>query len=210
MTRRRRVVLVLLLLLLLIGVGLTLFLRDVVGQFIVQPLLYVLWVSRLFLGSIHQVIYWFLLIAVVLILAIRSLIGRWGRWKEEPLFDVLFGGRVRVWARWVELATERYYYRGYFKWRLARQLGELTQDVLAYRERLTPREVRRELEAGGFNLPPDIRAYLEAGLLQRSFSSFREMRRRSRRFRFLPNREPSPLDIDPMRVIRFLQQQMEG
>lgn len=205
MTGRRRLVLSIVLLLLLTGIGMAFFLRETVRQLVVLPLLYVLWVVRLFLRSIHQVVYWLVLLVVVLALAIRSLIGRWGGAREAPLLSVVYRGRVGMWARWVDLAQQRYYYRGYFKWRLARQLGELTQNVLAYRDRIDPREVRQALDAGKLDLPPELQAYLGAGLWTRSFSAFRQWRQR-----FSRRREPSPLDVDPMCVVEYLEEQMEG
>jgi hypothetical protein len=109
---------------------------------------------------------------------------------------------VTAWARRLYLAT-----RGdYFKWYLARDLSQLGLELLAYRERLNPgqRDTYRDIEK--LQAPPEVQAFLRAGLslpFSRSLGSFSRLARWLRR-----DIAVSPLDLDPENAVQCLEDQL--
>ncbi|MBN1484828.1 MAG: hypothetical protein JXA37_08910 [Chloroflexia bacterium] len=175
--------------------------REFVHQFILLPLLYVWWLLRLFYHSVPQLIFWgfFMLLAALILL--RSLFRHEGKRSETS--DVIHGeyfGPVQTWAHWIQWAKQSHYSR----WRLARRLAELTQDILVYQDQLSIAEARRILDAGELEAPVEVRAYLQKGRARHHFTSFS-------RFRHVLTRkkQPSALELDPERVIEFLEERLE-
>jgi hypothetical protein len=198
---RRR--LLLLGLILLLAAPLVLVLRDFAREAIVVPFLYVLWLGRLLFRSIPQPLLWSLFLALALSVAARSL-GR----RERPArgtreAEAESPGRVRVWARRIQLAA-----RGdYSRWRLAHYLRKLILDVLTHRERLTPEQLRRRLGTGEVVVPPAVQAYLRAGLMPMPSGPMGLLSRLRQRLR--SRARTSPLDADLESAVQFLENQLE-
>jgi hypothetical protein len=205
-------------LVLIVAIPLALVLSGFARQVIVVPLLYVVWVGRLLVQSIPQFFLWAGFLLIVLILAARSLRAqrsttkRRRRAREGLEGTTGYSGQVAVWARRVHLAAGGSYY---YRWYLAQQLGKLAQDVLAYRRRLAPTQTRPfvtfspEGSGRGSDIPPEVRAYLEA--------SWRATLPRPARLPFISRLlhhlrlrpEISPLDLDPEQVVQFLERELE-
>ncbi len=188
---------------LVLTAALTLLLRGLVRELIILPLLQLYWVVRILLESIPQLLLWSLFVGVALLIAGGSLIG-WRRaqeraeaaQREQP-------GRVAAWARWIRQAEEG----DYSRWRLAHRLGGLALDLLAYRQQCPPEQVKRQLEEGSLAMPPEVRAYLQAGLGRGLWGPSSHLSLLWRRLRGAP--PPSPLDVELEAVIRFLETQLE-
>jgi len=177
--------------------------RGLVHDFFVVPFLYALWLIGVLLESIPQHIIWiiFLIVAVRIVvgnlIALRKRAARAARRKRAQE-----RGHIGTWTNRIKMAELGLY----SKWRLSQELGQLLLGVLAQGERLTPEQVKQNLEAGGIDVPPEIRAYLQAALEPGSpdaESCFEKLRRWSR-----PETRRSPLYLDPEKVIRFLEYQM--
>jgi hypothetical protein len=110
---------------------------------------------------------------------------------------------VQALVRWIHRAEQSDYY----KWRLAQHLGNLSWQVMAYREGTTPQDLRDRLRAGRLDLPPIVLAYLEGRKKGRIGGPSSLMSRLERR---LGLRERSP-SLDPAleEIVRFLEEQME-
>jgi len=178
-------------LLLLLAVLLTWWVRDAVADLLV-PLYYLYWISRRLLEAIPQAAIWAVFLFVALLLAIGSLVRRPTaapprRRPGPPRQD-----RIEAWAKLLGQAGQETYY----KWQLAQRVQELTLDALAHQERLPVKTLRQRLNRGQLDLPPEIEAYLQASLT--SFSHFAG-----------PKRQSSPLDLDPERVIQFLEEKLD-
>jgi hypothetical protein len=198
---RRR--LVLLGLVLLMAAPLVLVLRDFAREAIVVPLLYVLWLGRLLFRSIPQPLLWSLFLTLALLVVARSLGGREGPARGMREAQAESPGRVRVWARRIQLAD-----RGdYSRWRLAHYLRTLILDVLAHRERLTPEQLRRRLETGEVHAPPAVQAYLQAGLMPMPSGPLGLLSRLRQQFR--SRAQVSLLDPSLESAVQFLENQLE-
>jgi len=188
--------------LLLVGVlalAITGYMRDL----IIIPLLYFFWGARLLYESIPQTAVWGCFLVIAVLVVARSL-PRLPAAATPQSPAPAPQERLAPWARLLR-QSER---DGLARWRLAQRLGILAQDVLAYHEQDTPQRIRRRVEDGSQPIPPDIRAYLRAGM------TAYQPTRRSRR-RLLPlarlglRREAAPADplgLDPEQVVRLLEE----
>lgn len=194
MSRRHLVPLALIL---IVAGLLTLVLQDYARQ-LIRPLLFIAWIGRLLFGAVPQAFIWAIFIAIVLVVAIRSLLKRRPPAPPAPRRQPSAEGRIERWATLIEQSRQETYYR----WQLAQPLRALVIDVLAHRRRLMPGQVKQQLAAGSVELPPEIQAYLLASMT--SFS-----RLLTDRSRFRPERTPSPLDLSPEKIAQFLEDQLD-
>ena len=181
--------------LLLVGL-LSLVFRDFVREAIVTPVAYAVWIVGLLIESLPQAILWTFFLAIVLFMAIGSLITRPKPAGKAGSVGADRRGQVEVLARRIDLAAGGYY----FRWHLARRLRDLAVDAIAYRQRLTHEQVQQQLEAGTLDMPPAIRAYFQAELTLGPVSRMSDLRHRLR-----PRTPAAPLDLDPEEVVRYLE-----
>jgi hypothetical protein len=83
----------------------------------------------------------------------------------------------------------------------------LVLEAIAHEQRLTPDEVGRRLDSGGLDAPPEVLAYLHAGLApiySRSSSVFWRLRDR-----LASGVKSTEIDPDLLRVVEFLEDQFE-
>lgn len=190
----------LLVLALLAAVPLAGWLKDFVRDSLLAPLLELLWLLRLEFESLPQSYLWIILIVIGLLLAAGSLLTSAMPRRRGPPPGWDRGGPVEVTARWLDLAA----HGSYYKWRIARRLSELAVEALAQREHLTPEQVKQRLEIGGLDVPPEIRAYVQAGL---SSDLLSQLERPSPGF--WSRAGAAPLDLSPEIIVRFLEAEAE-
>ncbi len=166
---------------------------DFVREVIVIPLLYLFWIARLLFKSIPQLVLWAGFIIVALIMAGKSLSKRKPLLKPRSM-EVEQYGRVEDWARLIDRRDQG----DYSKWRLAHRLGVLALETLAYQEELSMKQTRRHLESGKLDVPPQVWAFLRAGMT--SYNPFTMPKRR-----FQLGARATPLDLDPEQAIQFLE-----
>jgi len=164
------------------------FLQDVV----IQPLLYTLWFAGLVLSSLHQSVFWGVLLLVALVLILRSLGGGERSVTTVPEKRYPSQGQVRRWMGLLERAENQRFAR----WNLAQTLRKLTQETLSPDERRAKR--RDPIE---HKLPPDIAHYFDAKLPPAQSLSLRQ------RLQTKPSQPSHPLDLDPEVVVTFLEQE---
>lgn len=188
---RKRFLLLLLPVWLAAALLLAFFLRDVVAQLVIQPVLYIFWMLNLVYRAIPQVILWAVLLSILLLFAIsfiarnvsfRNLFPR----KREPKYGPVQG---------LSIVLQRKSEGIYFKWQVARSLAEIALDL----QELRAHDESRELRFDETSVDPEARRYLEAGL-NTSFSDY------PMPGIFLPRRE-TPFDIELDRVIDYLESQ---
>jgi hypothetical protein len=188
---------------LLVAALLAVVLKDWLRETVAPALLYTLWVGYLVFRSIPQSALWATFLALALLVALGSL--RRGK-KALPKLEEIQGdhpGRVQALTAWIGKTAQG----DYFRWRFARYLEDLSVQVLAHRERLTPEQVRDRLGAAALGVPPEIRAYLLAGRKQMAPMPGPILLRLSRLLR--PGGQTSPLHLDTERVVQFLEDQLE-
>jgi len=182
-------------------------LQGAVQDVCIVPAIGLLRMGGLLLRSIPQSVFWSLLVAAAALIVLGSLAnaGRLHLWRPTKQKRVAIRGPIE------KLAQQLHHTRRglYFKWLVAHRLGELEQSLAAsgparliqrgVSESGEPRQTAAD-ENGG-QRAADIQAYIEAGLDRPPIS-------RSRR-RFLSRRPPSPLDLDPSRVVEYFESQME-
>lgn len=184
---------------LLVTAILVLALDNFLQEMIIQPLLYGFWFVGLVLSSLHQSVFWSLLLLVALVLILRSL----GRGASAPVTipekRYPSQGQVRRWMGLLERAENQRFAR----WNLAQSLRKLAQDTLSPDQRLHRDKHRVNFEQ---NLTPDIANYFNAKLPPAQSFSLRQRLQNKPTFSSHP--APSnPLDLDPEVVVAFLEKE---
>jgi hypothetical protein len=188
------------------------FLRDAVEELIIRPLAYLLWWLGVLYRFIPQPVLWFLLVLTMLVLTLESVAGKLE--LPRPKKKQLFSDRGPV----GEFAAQIEHKDGgiYFKWQIARTLGDIAMDL----QSLNQPERSRKLDFDASLAPMDVYHYLDAGL-NKSFSDY-PLRGGYLFFERLPLPDwlplpeqlrdvPStPFDIDIEPVISYLESQMEN
>ena len=174
-------------------------LRDVVEQLILRPAAYFLWILGIFYRFIPQPVLWLLLVIAMLYLTLAGLAPKfeWPRFRSQTVPPER--GPLGELAQQIE-------YKGagvYFKWQIARTLGEIAMDLQELRQHTH----RRKLDFTGLAVTPEVRSYLDAGL-NTSFSDYPLPGGLPlpQKFKSLPA-TPFDGDIDP--VLDYLETQME-
>ena len=188
---------------LILAIPLTLALNGVARDVIATPVLYIFWIARLVLLSVPQTVIWALLLALALVAGLKGIDSGWRPGRRAATAETGHPGRVATWARWIQHAP----HGNYSKWHLSHEFGSLMLDVLSTRDRLTRRQFRQRLEAGELSMPPEIQAYLLAGVQPVSSKPSRLFARLAQRR--VQGAQTSPLDLDPESVVRFLEDQLE-
>ncbi len=198
MTIRRRLLLALAGLV-LISV-LAYFLREYVGRYLLTPLLYLLWIARIFYRIIPQSITWSLLLLFFVVLAFSSLRTQRRRRRARPLFLKERETRLETWLSWIAAQP----LGSYSRWRLANRLSYLAIEAISQAERLPPEEVRRMIVHSELDLPPEIHRYMLAGLDRMELEPNRGLLAR-----WFPRSRSAGLDLDPARLVDFIETRLE-
>ena len=167
----------------LIMLILALFLKEYVRHWFLIPIIELFGLTK----DIPQLVIWIFFISALLIPAFKS-IDKWnipilkGHEEKGPN-----RGRIETVAL---LLRHAHASRGYFRKRLSAYMGGLTLEILAYREKLSYKVLEERLKEGKLKLPSDINDYLKAGLLG-------------------DITKKTSLNLDPVRIVEFLEQQLE-
>jgi hypothetical protein len=168
---------------------------------VVTPLLFLWWVARVLYEALPQALLWGAFVAIAVLLVAKSL-----TWSlaplppAEPQADTR--GRVSTWSELLRESSRD----DHGRWRLAQRLSQLAIEMLAFREQCPPHEISRRLDNGSLDLPPDLRAYLRAGISP--YAPRPKQRRRFGQPAQQPAR-PDPLASDPNVVIDYLESALQ-
>lgn len=190
-------------LILLISLPLTLLLHEFTREILLSTLLRLSWYTRLYIDNLPQPIIWAVFIALAIVIAARSLLKR--RSTSETISEAARArmGRVNNLIQAINRTSDG----PYFKWRLAQHLLALALEAFVHRERTSPNTIRERLKSGGLDVPSEIEAYLLAGMSP-VLSTRANLITRLKDAIF-PTHQITPLDLDPERVIQFLEDQLE-
>ena len=183
----------------IVGVALILAfpLRDAVYGAVIVPVAYVLWVLGLVYHSLHQLFWWVVVTALVVVIIARSLSSEAKPAEWKPIKSKPIAGQVETLAGWMKKSE-----RGrYFKWSVANRLGKIAYQLLSQRETGKARSVFDPLAGSDWNPGDGLQSYLETGLC----GSFTDFPRENR-----PFSQPSktPLDHDVNDAVAFLESQI--
>lgn len=141
-------------------VVLMLALRSFVHDVLALPVSYFLWFADLAFKSIPQSVCWAALLAMVIVVALKSLGGGRGAPFPKPKASVPRPGRVGMWAERIDLLLSGRYSRHRFGY----YIGKLIIDVLSHEEQVGYRDIERRIEEGTLVVPPAVETYLMARL----------------------------------------------
>lgn len=135
---------------------------DLARDVVLLELARAYWEVRTLFESVPQVAVWGLLLLILSVMAARSLYRKKRPPRKKEVEEGTTAGRVLVLTRRIQQTSKG----NYFRWSLARYLGDLACEIMAHQERATPEQLKRRLRAGRLDLPTqsaEIRAYLEFG-----------------------------------------------
>lgn len=181
-------------------IGLAWIMRDFVRQTIVLPLADLAWTVWIGMMSVHQAIWWGLLLLAGLVVTLRSLgsLGREPVRAARPSSRTLSGSRYRFWRAGLEAQT----YSPFTRERIRHELQGLVLQVLADQNRSETEEVKARLIRGEIELPPEV-----AGLFANTTALPAAPQRRWDWRRWF--RRPAALDpgLDMEKIISWLEAQ---
>ena len=172
--------------------------RDWIEKSVIQPLIYFFWFIKLYYEAFPQVFLWIVLVSSIAIMEAASLFMDQGaQTRAEPKRKPV-RGPVESLAEWMVRAP-----RGlYFKWLIAQRLGKLSRGLISFYARQEPKSAWEPLTGPGWDPPREVAAYLESGL-NGSFADYPRPR-----WPFIKS-NPTPLDIDPVDAIDYIESQMK-
>ncbi len=189
--------------------------RDLLRGAVIVPIAYLIFLFRLITGSVHQEILWISFILISIFIAFVSLGFRSDPPPAEIPVETKYPTRLKTWINAVQ-ANQR---SEYFKWNLAQDLSNLLIEAIAYRWGLSRADVLRKLFADELNLSAEMAAYLKIAqkpFTQNGFSNPSNGNWRSQIWEKLSRRStPSqmraktPLDLEPDKIIRYLENYLE-
>jgi hypothetical protein len=173
-------------------------LRYAVYSLVIVPVAYVLWILDLIYRSVDQVLWWFVLLFIVLVVFSKSLLPQFKVRKLERLKAKPKIGQVEGLSIWIKKAG-----RGtYFKWLVANRLGKIAHQILVQRDTSKQRSAFSPLSGPDWDPQTPVQAYLETGL-HGSFTDYPQ------KYRFIPHSVSTPMDHDVSEVIEYLETQIE-
>jgi hypothetical protein len=159
--------------------------RNQIAGYLVFSFSYLSWSLNLFGRIIPPQGVWIALVILIVYIAVGSFYGKRSKEEKSQIDEAQVVGPVEAMAAWIEEKD-----RGvYFKWRIAYLLGRVHQTH------------DKNTSGRGQTPPPDIEAYLDAGL-KASYMDFPTPS-------IFKKYEPTVLDIDLEPVLDYLEEQME-
>jgi hypothetical protein len=186
---------------LLLAIPLAYLLQDVTRQVFLVQILRITWTIRLLFESLPQTITWSILVAVALLIAVRSLMAR-PIPEQQPDRATEQLGQVSTLTKRVQRSWELEYSRR----SLARDMRALALEVLAYQHRTTAQQIRQDLRTGRLEMPPEIQAYLNMErwpIRMRPTNFLLRLRRR-----LSPRARAPQMDPELERIVQFLESQL--
>lgn len=185
-----------------LAIALAILLRDIVRDLLIIPAVQI-FDAALFIFDVvlPQAIPWTVLIALGIYIAFASIYKRPQVQSDDQQQEVIYRGRVQTWAKWIEMTAEG----EYFQRHLARELGDLTIDTLAFQNQQSAEEVRELVRAGRLQIPQEISRFL--ALPPTSINQHRFQRLLDRLLGRENNSAPPPVNIN--RVISYLEDSLE-
>ncbi len=188
---------------LLLALPLLLLLRGFTRVVILTEVMRYAWGVRLLFESLPQIAVWIVFLIVASLVVMNSLIQRIGTDEESHKVTAERPGRIHDTCTRIERAAEG----EYFGWRLAHYVRTVTLEVHAHQYRVPVQQIEQDLDAGRLQVPPEVHAYLSAGLspsFSRSGCLFPRLRR------YLSSRiRDAAVDPKLEQVVEYLEDQLK-
>jgi hypothetical protein len=178
-------------------------------RLVVSPLLaFFQWLARL-IQAVPSPVIWLLFILAAYLMASTGWLRDLGDWlmmrRGQGAASGSAGrpeGRVATLARWIARRRRGSYSRHYLK----NVVSELAVEQLAQARRLSAQQVKAALETNMLQLPPEINAYLLAGLAPWPLESMGGLREWAASL----GRPAAPPDVETENVVQYLEDQLNG
>lgn len=188
--------------------------RSFVRDAIVLPLSYWVFLLRILVQKLPQGYFWVIVLVISAVVAWRSFLSERKRVEREPMVpDIGPGqGRVEYWAARVNLIRLGAYYQSTFN----ESIGRLALDLLAYRNRLSIRQIDRGLNTGELQVPGEVRDFLLKNVLRRDFAPvpfweylYRVIRMNIMSSMRLSRMRRQDLETGPSKLLDYMEEELE-
>ncbi|GAK58065.1 hypothetical protein ANT_09560 [Candidatus Vecturithrix granuli] len=181
------------------------FVQDLARQTIAVSLVSLLWGAKLLLYTLPQPLIWGVFLVIGTYILLKSLI-------PSQLFQSQKGGtvsethgKVEKLADLFQLANQSEYSRR----KLAQYLTTVTLDILEFQRQESREQLYRALQTGSLEIDQELRQYFQTALAKKTVSSSTGLWAKIHE-RFAAQKQQTPLDLEPVTIIRFLEDQLEG
>lgn len=183
---------------------------NVVRDHLLVPVLYAIWLARLYLNAVPQLVYWAVLLGIGVLLAIQSLYYWSPRLRPRARPTPPAAGQVSRLSNWVAESSRGQYFRQH----LLRRLIRITLRLHGHSDRLHATETAALLASDQLSLPEDVHAILEEGMTSTAYDLDDHMNL-VKRFTgwltgWLPRtRSRPPIDPALTRLVEYLEEKLE-
>ncbi len=175
--------------------------RPLAREVVLIPLLYLLWLLKFLFDAVPQTVLWPAFVLLLFLILATSLTGGHRRRRRQKVSLPGYPPqRVAEWAQIIEQAQRN----DYFRWRLGQRLQKVALRLLAHNRQQSLADARQQLRHTGGDLPPEVLAYFRASLQPLGYLPT------ARRWQFWRRAEPSPLDLEPERLVAALEKLSDG
>lgn len=185
-------------------------LQDLVRVYILMPLYYFGWVLNLLIKSLHQSVFWVMLIILGFLFAVRSLaVFEQLPERQEIMHTRERSSRFRFWWHNVRMLRSSSHSFSYSSFEMRR----LIIGILAYQENITPNEVESLISKGNLQVPPEVARFITKRSMGKSDKNENAFERKLNDIRHFFSGRDNPvdpsLDRDMNIVIQFAESLLE-
>lgn len=181
------------------------FVQDLARQTIAISLVSLLWGGKLLLYTLPQPLIWSIFLILGAFILLKSLIPAQPFQAQKRIHASENRGKVEKLADLIQLAKQSEYSRR----KLAQYLRTVTLDILEFERQDSRTQIYHALQSGSLEIDPEVRQYFQTALARKSISPSSGIRAKLHE-RFAAKKQQTPLDLQPVTIIRFLENQLEG
>lgn len=181
------------------------FVQDLARQTIAVSLISLLWGVKLLLYTLPQPLIWGVFLMIGAYILLKSLIPAQLFQSQTRVLAPETHGKVEKLADLIQLANQSEYSRR----KLAQYLTTVTLDILKFQRQESREQLYQALQTGSLEIDQELRQYFQTALTKRNVSSSPGLWTKIHE-RFAARKQRTPLDLEPITIIRFLEDQLEG
>lgn len=181
------------------------FVQDLARQTIAVSLISLLWGAKLLLYTLPQPLIWGVFLVIGTYILLKSLIPSQLFQSQKQVTVSETHGKVEKLADLIQLANQSEYSRR----KLAQYLTTVALDILEFQRQESREQLYHALQTGSLKVNHELQRYFQTVLSKKSSSPSIGWRARIHE-KFIAPKQRTPLDLEPVTIIHFLEHQLEG
>lgn len=181
------------------------FVQDLARQTVAVSLISLLWGVKLLLYTLPQPLIWIAFLVIGGYILVKSLIPSQLFQSQPQVAASETHGKVEKLADLIRLANQSEYSRR----KLAQYLTTVTLDMLEFQRQESREQLYHALQTGSLEIDQELRNYFQTALTKKNASSSTGLWAKIHE-RFAAQKQRTLLNLEPVTIIRFLEDQLEG